>query len=65
MAIYSQLFIKNISNYKSWIRKKIALLNLTNHQPDTEKMRLYVKDQYEAKYQYFINKHEKSRLKAL
>ena len=30
--------------------KTNALLNLINHQPDIDKLYLYTKDQYEAKY---------------
>ena len=40
-----------------------ALLNLINNQPDIDKIYLYAKDLYEAKYQYFINKREKIGLK--
>ena len=36
-----------------------ALLNLINNQPDIDKMYLYAKDPYEAKYQYLIKKREK------
>ena len=39
--------------------KANALLNLTNNKPDIDKMSLYAKDPYEAKYQYLINKREK------
>ena len=39
--------------------KTNALLNLINHQPDIDKIYLYAKDPYEAKYQYLINKREK------
>ena len=39
--------------------KTNALLNLINNQPDIDKMYLYAKDPYEAKYQYLINKREK------
>ena len=35
--------------------KTNALLNLINNQPDTDKIYLYVKDPFEAKYQYLIN----------
>ena len=38
--------------------KTNALLNLTENQPDIDKMYLHVKDPYEAKYQYVINKKE-------
>ena len=40
-------------------RKTNALLNLMNNQPDIDKIYLYAKDPYEAKYQYLINKREK------
>ena len=33
-------------------RKTYALLNLINNQPDIDKMSLYAKYPYEAKYQY-------------
>ena len=39
--------------------KTNTLLNLINNQPDVDKIYLYVKDPYEAKYQYLINKREK------
>ena len=34
-------------------------MNLINSQPDIDKIYLYAKDLYEAKYQYLINKREK------
>ena len=40
------------------IRKANALLNLINRQPDIDKIYLYAKDPYEAKYQFLINKRE-------
>ena len=61
MAIYSRSSIHNINNWRFWIRKRNALLNLTNNQPDIDK--IYAKDPYEAKYQYLINKHERVGLK--
>ena len=39
--------------------KTNALLNLINNQPDIDKIYLYAKDPFEAKYQYLINKREK------
>ena len=36
--------------------KTNALLNFINNQSDIDKIYLYAKDPYEAKYQYFINK---------
>ena len=58
MAIYSRSFIQNTNNWRFWIRKKNALLNLISNQPDTDKIYLYAKDPYEAKYQDLINKRE-------
>ena len=39
--------------------KTNALLNLIGDQPDIDKIYLYAKDPYEAKYQYLIKKREK------
>ena len=39
--------------------KTNALLNLISNQPDIDKIYLYAKDPYEAKYQYLSNKREK------
>ena len=39
--------------------KRNTLLNLINNQPDIDKIYLYAKDPYEAKYQYLISKREK------
>ena len=39
--------------------KTNELLNLINNQPDIDKISLYAKDPYEAKYQYLIKKREK------
>ena len=38
--------------------KTNALLNLINNQPDVDKIYLYAKDSYEAKYQVLIDKRE-------
>ena len=43
--------------------KTNALLNLINNQPDIDKIYLYAKDPYEAKYQFLINKRESTGLK--
>ena len=39
-------------------RKTNVSLNLIENQPDIDKIYLYAKDPYEAKYQYLINKRE-------
>ena len=39
--------------------KTKALLNLIGNQPDIDKIYLYAKAPYKAKYQYLINKREK------
>ena len=41
---------------RSW--KINVLLNLTENQPDIDKIYLFAKDPYEAKYQYLVNKRE-------
>ena len=38
--------------------KANVLLNLIENQPEIDKIYLYAKDPYEAKYQYLINKRE-------
>ena len=43
--------------------KTNALLTLINNQPDIDKIYLYAKDPYEAKYQFLINKRESIGLK--
>ena len=43
--------------------KTNALLNLIKNQPDIDKIYLYARDPYEAKYQYLINIHEKIHMK--
>ena len=43
--------------------KTNSLLNLINNQPDVDKIYLYAKDPYEAKYQFLINKRESTGLK--
>ena len=43
--------------------KTNALLTLMNNQPDIDKIYLYAKDPYEAKYQFLINKWESAGLK--
>ena len=39
--------------------KTNVLLNLINNLPDIDKIYLYAKDPYDAKFQYLINKREK------
>ena len=38
--------------------KANALLNLINNEPDIDKIYLYVKDPYEAKYQLLVTKEK-------
>ena len=45
--------------------KTNTLLNLINNQPDIDKIYLYAKDPYEAKYKYIINKTESTGLMIL
>ena len=42
-----------------------VLLNLINHEPDIDKIYLYAKDGYNAKYKLLINKRESAVLKYL
>ena len=60
-----------IPDHPSWILmtessgwgKTDALLNLINDEPDIDKIYLYTKDPYEAKYHLLINKRENTGLK--
>ena len=46
-------------NHKdSLFNNKIILLNLIENEQDIDKIYLYAKDSYEAKYQYLINKRK-------
>ena len=63
MARSSWPSIYNINCGSSGSWKANALLNLINHEPDIEIIYLYAKDQYEAKYQFLINKRESAGLK--
>ena len=45
--------------------KTNSLFNIIAHQPDIDKIYLYAKDPYEAKYQFVINKQENTDLKHL
>ena len=45
--------------------KTNSLFNLISHRPDTDKIYLYNKDPYEAKYLLLINKRESTSLKHL
>ena len=58
MARYSRSSIQN--TYCRWfrIRKNKCIIEF-NKQSDIDKIYLYAKDPYEAKYQYLINKREK------
>ena len=46
-------------------RKKNLLFRLINHQPDIEKNYSYVKDPYEEKSKFLINRREKTGLNYL
>ena len=58
MAIYSRSSIQNINN--RWLRiwKRKCIIEFDN-QPDIDKIYLWEKDPYEAKYHYLIEKREK------
>ena len=43
--------------------KKNQLLNLTNHKSDIDKIYLYAKDPYEAKYQLLIKRRQDVSIK--
>ena len=43
--------------------EKTILYYLINHWPDIDKIYLYAKDTFDAKYQLLINKQESTKLK--
>ena len=45
--------------------KTNALLNMINHEPDIDKVYLYAKNPFEAKFQLLINERENTGLKYL
>ena len=45
--------------------KANSLLNLLNNHPDIDKIYLYTKDSYEAKYRFLVNKRESTGLMIL
>ena len=47
------------------LEKKNAMLNLINHEPDVDKIYLYAKGAYQAKYQVLIINKRKSTVKYL
>ena len=58
--------MQNINNWRPWIRKNKFIIQFNNHQPDIDnidKIYIYVKDPYEAKYQFLINKKESAAVK--
>ena len=61
MAIYSRSSIQNTRGSGSG--RANALLNSINNQPDIDKIKLYAKDPYEAKYKFLINKGKSAELK--
>ena len=68
MAIYSRSSIQNVNNWRFWIRKINALLNLIKEQDSDsliDKIYLYDKDLNELKYQFLIKKGEDVRIKHL
>ena len=63
LARYSWPPIQNINSWKFLIWKnKWLIINPINHEPDIDKIYLYAKDPYEAKYQLLISKRESTGL---
>ena len=55
-VIQSRIMFENHKD--SLFNNKIILLNLIENQQDIDKIYLYAKDPYKAKYQYLINKRK-------
>ena len=56
-------FIQIVNNRRLGIWKSKCIIKFNNNQPDIDKIYLYAKDPYEAKYQFLINKRESTGLK--
>ena len=68
MTIYSRSSIKNVNNWRFWIRKKNALLNLIKQQDSDsliDKIYVYTKDLNKPKYQFLIKKRDDLGIKHL
>ena len=63
MAIHSRSSYRILIIGGSGFGKTNVLLNLINNQRDIDKIHLYAKDPYEAKYQLSVNKRESIGLK--
>ena len=64
----SQKFLtiqKNINSWRFWVWEKKNKLNLISEEPNIDKIYLYTKDPYEAKYQFLSNKGKSAALKYL
>ena len=57
-VIKSRIMFENHKD--SLFNNKIILLNLIENQQDIDKIYLYAKDPYEAKYQFLIKKKERT-----
>ena len=64
MVIYSRLSIQILIIGGSGSGTRNALFNFISNQSDFDKMYLYTKDPYEAKYHFLITKKRKYRIKA-
>ena len=58
MVMYSRSSIQKFDNWRFWIRKTNALINLVNEQNDIDKICLYAKDLNEPKNEYFLKKRK-------
>ena len=58
MAKNSRSLTQNINNWRYGSGKRNSLFNLRSQQPDIDKIHLYAKDPYKAKYQFLIDKKE-------
>ena len=54
MTIYSRSSIQNINNRRFRIWKNKCIIEFNRNQPEIDKIYLYTKDPYEAKFKYLI-----------
>ena len=65
IQIVQKFLAIHIKNLGFLIWKKNKLLGLINHESDIDKIHLFAKDPYEAKYQLLINRRESTGIKYL
>ena len=65
MALYFRTSVPNLDNWRFWIKKTNALIDLINEQDNIDKIYFYAKDLSKPKYEFLIKKQENAGTKNL